>query len=338
MTHEEARELLPRYAAGILSDESSDAVRAHLVRGCRDCLEDLFRRPFGLTAPDPDPDPPAPEPPPVLAPRPVGRRRGGLAVGAAVALVVAAASLMLARGPRPETAPIAPEGELGPTVAELKEQRAGLAVRLAGLEAAAATAASASREAEETRAAMAEKERELESERLRVGALKRDMRRQDVDFEQKRRSMEAMIARLSGPVAGGAAGPARQQQTLFPCETSHLDLWRFAARRGRRYTITAETVDAASAADLCLVGSCDGGSVFSADDEIPCRSAPDFGCPRATVDASADGACVVAVTVCSRGCGAGRAARYEISVDGAESLALVDDDASAISGETADVF
>ena len=48
VTHEEARALLPRYAAGALATDEAVRVRAHLAVGCADCLHDLFSRPVGL--------------------------------------------------------------------------------------------------------------------------------------------------------------------------------------------------------------------------------------------------------------------------------------------------
>ena len=48
VTHEELRALLAPYAAGVLDDETSQAVRAHLAGGCLACLDELFAHPVGL--------------------------------------------------------------------------------------------------------------------------------------------------------------------------------------------------------------------------------------------------------------------------------------------------
>jgi hypothetical protein len=202
----------------------------------------------------------------------------------------------------------------------------------------------AAREADEARAALGSVRRDLESARLRIGSLKQAMRRQDADFRQKEQSMAAVVARLSAalPPADAARAPGERPSsatasgTLAPCEESHVDLWSFEVKGGGPYTVTAEDTDAASAADLCVVGSCRGVPTFAGDDEIPCRAAPGVGCPRATFSAPADTGCVVAVTVCSPGCGERGAAPYELRVDGTASLALIADDVSTLTGETAD--
>ena len=45
MTHDEARVLLPSYAVGALDMAVAATVRAHLATGCRECLQEVFRRP-----------------------------------------------------------------------------------------------------------------------------------------------------------------------------------------------------------------------------------------------------------------------------------------------------
>jgi hypothetical protein len=111
-----------------------------------------------------------------------------------------------------------------------------------------------------------------------------------------------------------------------PCDGSHLDLWSFPVKRGRQYTISADTIDAATAADLCLAGSCQGLEPFGGNDEVPCRSGAGFGCPRATFVAVGDGRCLVAVSVCSPRCADRESARYELAIEGADSMMLVADD------------
>jgi hypothetical protein len=327
VTHDDVRALLPHYAAGVLDDARAGAVRAHLVDGCLDCLHDVFARPVGaVPAAEPAPapaSPPAPRPRPLLVPAAVAL----VAVLASVAASVLGGRTTADRStPPPYDAGTAAPGREPPPPAT-------------------ASAAAASRAAtDEARAALGSIRRELESARLRIGSLKQAMRRQDADFRQKEQSMAAVVARLSAalPPADAARAPrdrpstATASGTLAPCEESHVDLWSFDVKGGGPYTVTAEDADAATAADLCLVGSCRGVPTFAGDDEIPCRAAPGVGCPRATFSASADTACVVAVTVCSPGCGERGAAPYELRVDGAAALALIADDVSMLTGETAD--
>jgi hypothetical protein len=369
--HEAMRPLLPRYAAGTLSDAESGAVRAHLASGCRDCLHDVFSRPVGL--------PPRPDTVNVPAgARPVARRPLVAVAVLSLALISVAASMIVDRSSRDVRAG---EESAHPAdgLEEIEQLRASLASRLGALERAAASAEIASREADQARTAMAGVERELEATRLRMLALKRAMRRQDTDFREKQKSMDAVLARLaepppssgedgdmarcdrapesarqvcnafcsqscartSGPqcellraryraLTGASVPPcavATGTSALAPCEHSHLDMWSFVVRRGYRYTLQADTADAATAADLCFVGSCQGGEAFAGDDEVPCR-APGFGCPRATFVASADTTCVVNVTICSAGCQDPSSARYEVTVEGAESVTRLADDVS----------
>ncbi len=119
---------------------------------------------------------------------------------------------------------------------------------------------------------------------------------------------------------------ATVDDALTPCDETHVDVWSFDARAGQQYTVTADTVDAATAADLCIVGSCNGTDPFAGDDEAPCHDAPGFACPRTTFVALADVPCRVAVTVCSPGCANPTLARYELRVTGAAELTSVADD------------
>ena len=377
-THEEMRALLPGYAAGTLNDAESGAVREHLAAGCLDCLRDVFSRPVGL--------PLGPGPAGV---RPAARHRTvgqPLAIVAVLSLVlISVAASMIAERRSRNLRSGEEAAEPGPGLDEIEQLRTSLALRLDALERAAVSGEIASREAGDARSAMASAERELEAARLRIGSLKRAMRRQDADFREKRKSMEAVLARLTEPlpsagedrdVAGcdraperarevctafcdvqgcastsgpecdllraryqgltGASIPpctvARATNALVPCEKSRLDVWSFAVKQGHRYTLRADTVEAATAADLCLVGWCRGADAFAGDDEVPCR-APGFGCPRTTFVAAADATCVAAVTICSPGCQDPRSARYEVTVDGAESLSLLADDVSSVTAE-----
>src|SRR5438445_13040420 len=48
VTHDELCALLPHYAAGLLDEDASCALRMHLADGCVACLDELFPRPVGL--------------------------------------------------------------------------------------------------------------------------------------------------------------------------------------------------------------------------------------------------------------------------------------------------
>jgi Putative zinc-finger len=145
----------------------------------------------------------------------------------------------------------------------------------------------------------------------------------------------AECARLRGRftrLTGNAVFPCESvtaSEDVTPCDQHRLDLWTFTARAGQAYTATADTVDAASSADLCLLGSCGHGDASFGDDQVRCSfSGAGFGCPRATLVPSADGVCTVAVTVCSGACADPGTVRYRLTVDGTRSLTLVADDAS----------
>jgi len=380
VTHEEVRGLLPRYAAGVLSDSLAEAVRDHLATGCVGCLGDVFGRPLATTGGRP-------------APVTVARRRRRIAaVGLVLALVgvaVAAAVIVERRPSRPRA-----DREAVRRLADLRAARRALAHRFAELEQDAARADSAARDADAARAAMIDVQNALALSRLRIRMLKQEMRQQDLDFRQKQQSLEAVIARLSTELPAGATGrtagsttsgcarlpdPARglciafcevqecetadapaceplrarweavagtrtppcttavATDRLAPCQESHVDVWSFSVRRGRTYTVTVDTTDASSAADLCLAGSCHGLETFAGNDELPCHAAPAFRCPRARFVADADTTCVVAVTICSPACADASAARYELAVEGADAVSLVADDVSSLTGEVDDV-
>jgi hypothetical protein len=51
VTHEEIRQLLPRYAGGTLPMTDADEVRGHLASGCTECLGVLYRMPVGIPRP-----------------------------------------------------------------------------------------------------------------------------------------------------------------------------------------------------------------------------------------------------------------------------------------------
>jgi hypothetical protein len=373
VTHDEVRRLLPGYAAGTIDDAAADAVRRHIAEGCLDCLHAVFARPVGTPSPPVavvPPVAPSPMPLPRRVRRPWATIALGVVVGAAVAAVVAGSTR------RHEPAPVG--------IDELIADRGRLQEKLGALDRASG---GDTRDLDTTRAAALEVERELDAARDRISALKRALRRQDVDSRQKQESMEAVIARLSAAtrpdpgtrpehescdavraaardvcltycqvqqcdrragadcetlrarfetLTGSATPPcaaAIVSDALRPCDQTHVDWWTFAARAGQSYVVTADTVDAATAADLCLVGTCNGAGTFQGDDEIPCSAAPGFACPRATFVASADTTCTVAVTVCSAGCTDRRVARYELRVTGAGDLSALADDSGAPPGE-----
>jgi len=116
-------------------------------------------------------------------------------------------------------------------------------------------------------------------------------------------------------------------QQLTPCDRDHVDLWTFSAQRDQQYQVSVDTVDAATAADFCVVGVCDGGDTFFGDDQVVCSSGPaGLGCPQATFVASGDEACTAAVTICSSRCADAATARYQLTVGPTDALTLAGDD------------
>jgi len=117
-------------------------------------------------------------------------------------------------------------------------------------------------------------------------------------------------------------------EDLSPCFAN--DVWEFDVTAGDSVFLEADTVDAATAADLCFFGSCDTGDFFSADDIFPCTFPPPaFSCPLATFVASADGTCTMNMQTCSSACADFDRAGYSLSVqrDGSfTNLTLIGDD------------
>ena len=117
-------------------------------------------------------------------------------------------------------------------------------------------------------------------------------------------------------------------EDLSPCFAN--DVWEFEVTAGDSVFLEADTVDAATAADLCFFGSCDTGDFFSADDIFPCTFPPPaFSCPLATFVASADGTCTMNMQTCSSACADFDRAGYSLSVqrDGSfTNLTLIGDD------------
>ena len=117
-------------------------------------------------------------------------------------------------------------------------------------------------------------------------------------------------------------------EDLRPC--SGVDTWRFDVAAGQSVSITADTLDAESAADLCFEGSCPASGPFSADNEIPCTFPLVSGqCPQATFTAVSDETCSVQLKTCG-GCSTESHSNYGLGIDldgTPATLSLVVDDA-----------
>ncbi len=97
--------------------------------------------------------------------------------------------------------------------------------------------------------------------------------------------------------------PVQSAAGRLACGEGLTNRYRFDVAAGQELTILADTVEPATAADLCLRGSCAGGEVFDADDTAECTFAPPrYRCPRARVVASVSGACSVEIGLCSDSC------------------------------------
>lgn len=123
-------------------------------------------------------------------------------------------------------------------------------------------------------------------------------------------------------------GPVRED--LTPASPAAIDAWDFAVAAGETVRVRADTVDGATAADLCFLGGCPGGQSFGGDDEGPCAFSPSaFGCPDTTFVAPAAGTCTFYLTLCSPTFAGPATANYELRVTrngmGA-ALTLVGDD------------
>jgi hypothetical protein len=149
LTHDEARILLPSYAAGELDLDRATGIRAHLASGCEACLRDLFSRPFGHQPLAPEAVPVVPEPK-AVAPEPAAmapaRPRASRAAWAAGAVVLLAVGLWAAFEVRDRAARIARQSA---RLSELESERSRLDARL---DAAARELADARLDAERARA------------------------------------------------------------------------------------------------------------------------------------------------------------------------------------------
>jgi hypothetical protein len=122
VTHDEARALLPSYAAGVLETDEAVRVRAHLAVGCPDCLHDLFSRPLGLPRPEGSHDAPPPLP---------RARRGAAWVVAAVLGIGGLGAWAAYERHRPEARPPQAPAAPDPRAPALESQRTKALARLA---------------------------------------------------------------------------------------------------------------------------------------------------------------------------------------------------------------
>jgi len=183
VTHAEARRLLPGYAAGDLGAAEADGVRAHLVTGCAECLDDLFRRPVGM------PQPELPDDVPARAARLPARR--GLAGTAVAALTLGLMVLVAWTAYDVRRREALWEREVARGAARLSQVEAAQAERAARAEALerdlAEARAEAVRQAEAARAAAeasAELRRDLEAAQDRSATLTRGVRRRDAEIDR----------------------------------------------------------------------------------------------------------------------------------------------------------
>ncbi len=145
----------------------------------------------------------------------------------------------------------------------------------------------------------------------------------------RRAAAIATALALLGCNAGGGGGGGVTAD-LLPCAEGVVDTWTFESSPGLSLVVQADTVDAETAADLCLSGSCEGDDPFAGDDQLDCSFPPPrFRCPRAQRSLSALATCEVRVSVCSDACASAAAANYRLSVEvGGNNapLTLVSDD------------
>jgi hypothetical protein len=373
VTHEEVRGLLPRYAAGVLEERIAEVVRGHLAEGCLDCLQYVFGPPLVPAASAPRPGrwwlagawvaialacvtvagsvmvERRASPRTAERERLLGELRTARRTLARRLATLESAAAHVASASRDAV-------EARAAMADVQRELNLSQLRIRALKQAMRRQDVDSREKQQSFAAViARLSAGLPAggagsvpERAQTGCrrLADPARGLCIAFCEVQRcettddpGCEPIRARYQA-VTGRRAPPCRLATAtgrLAPCEESHVDVWSFAARAGQEYTVTAETVDAAAGADLCLAGSC-GAETFAGNDELPCRGAPAFRCPRAQFVAVADGSCTVAVSICSPECTDPRTARYELAVEGAAALSLFADDVSSLTGEMNDVF
>lgn len=104
------------------------------------------------------------------------------------------------------------------------------------------------------------------------------------------------------------------REFLAPCE-GNGDVWSFDVAADQPITIQVDTLDPATAADLCFDVECDGVSI-AGDDEADCSFPPSgFGCPARSFVAPSTSTCALTVAVCSKICAATARANYALVVD-----------------------
>jgi sugar lactone lactonase YvrE len=124
-------------------------------------------------------------------------------------------------------------------------------------------------------------------------------------------------------LASDAGIPAPGFTSQLSCTQETADRYSFEVSKGQEVTVSADTVDAATAADLSFVGSCQGGEVFSGDnDDVACTFPPPANqCPQASFVAASDETCTVEVRRGSSIC-ASSVAQYRLRVTGGTDLAM----------------
>jgi hypothetical protein len=122
---------------------------------------------------------------------------------------------------------------------------------------------------------------------------------------------QTVVGRSESFDPGGLVCPAAED--LSPCDAR--DFWEFDVTAGETVYIEADTVDAATAADLCFWGNCPADS-FSGDDNFSCTfPPPSYSCPRDTFVATASGTCTLQVRTCSSACFDSDTANYDLTVE-----------------------
>lgn len=133
-------------------------------------------------------------------------------------------------------------------------------------------------------------------------------------------------------LGGINVGISPQLGTISPCAPNVADAWAFSVSAGDEVMIAADTVNAATAADLEIRGVCGTSDFFFADDNFLCTYPPPaFSCPATVFTATADGDCVLDVSPALTGlappsaaCSDPNRADYELFVDlGGEPALLV---------------
>jgi len=365
VSHEAIRELLPDYAAGVLPEERCDAVRGHLAAGCTRCLDDVFSRPVGLPRAVPAPIVPVPVAVPTVE---RGFLDVLLRVSLALASVAAVTFFYSrAPNVTPDQDLHADTTRVVEPVAPVSAPGGRGAVPPAPANAAAPTAVAAlpSRAVDDLpplsppavrRAAQAGIDvtvhpafggarlaligpRPLPSSRDTACSVFAGIPKRLCDAfcgaqacdQHPGPECDRLRTRFR-KATGGSIFPCEMAAIvsgdIAPCDQSHVDLWAFSVMRDHEYTVTVDTADPESAADLCLFGFCEGGETFFGDDQIACTFPPGSArCPRTSFVASSDQTCSVGVAVCQPGCRNPEVARYRLALTPGQPLTLTADNA-----------